>query len=247
MVVPEPISELIEELFASAGVHAVVIGGSRAIGHEQPHSDWDLGVYYRGEPDLSALAARGEVHPPGAWGRIMNGGSWLDVGSIRVDVLLRDLDVVDHWTTEAESGRFEIDGLPGYIAGIPTYSLTAEANLCRPIRGSIETSSFPEALRALGSQRWRFNRDFSLYHAEQHARRGNVAGTLGQAARAVFEEAHARCCAAGTWVLNEKHVVGAAGLDEVPARLQLDGAETSHLVRLVADVRDRLLEASDAV
>ncbi len=243
MLVPPPISELIDELFRGSGVAAVVVGGSRAIGVERPDSDWDVGLYYRGEPDLSALSARGEVFPPGAWGRIMNGGSWLDIGTNRVDVLLRDLDVVDHWTAEAAHGRFEIDGLPGYVAGIPTYSLTAEASLCRPIRGSIEGINFPDALRELGPQRWRFNRDFSLYHAERHARRGNVVGTVGQVARAVFEEAHARCCSTGTWVLNEKHVVSAAGLDDVHTRLVPTGSDERALARLVDDVRARLLDS----
>lgn len=187
--VPEAINDVVDELFASAGVEAVVVGGSRAIGRERPDSDWDVGVYYRGTVDTRPLAALGEVYSPGSWGRIMNGGSWLTIGEMSVDVLLRDLDAVEHWTTEAGKGRFDIDGLPGYVAGIPTYSVTAEASVSRTIRGSLAVETrFPEALGELGPERWRFNRDFSLYHAEMHARRGNAAGAVGQAARAVFEE-----------------------------------------------------------
>lgn len=239
--VPEPLNELIDELYASRGVQAVVIGGSRAVGRERPDSDWDIGVYYRDKVDVSALANRGEVFPPGAWGRIMNGGSWLTVGDVRVDVLLRDLDALDHWTAEAAQGRFDIDGLPGYVAGIPTYTLTAEASVRRSIRGSIEVDSdFPDALREAGPQKWRFNRDFSLYHAEMHAHRENAAGVIGHVARAIFEEAHARCCAASTWVLNEKHVVSAAGLDDIHAQLVVRSPTEADLATFVDCVRERL-------
>jgi hypothetical protein len=53
----------------------VAPGGSRAMETQGPKSDWDLGVYYRGVVDTSALAAKTTVYPPGAWGRIMNGGA----------------------------------------------------------------------------------------------------------------------------------------------------------------------------
>jgi hypothetical protein len=241
VIVPEPLNDLIDELYASPGVKAVVIGGSRAVGRERPDSDWDIGVYYRNKVDLSALETRGEVFPPGAWGRIMNGGSWLTVDDVRVDVLLRDLDALDHWTAEAAEGRFDIDGLPGYVAGIPTYTLIAEASVRRTIRGSIQVDSdFPDALRKAGPQKWRFNRDFSLYHAEMHAHRESTAGVIGHVARAVFEEAHARCCAASTWVLNEKHVVSAAGLDDIHAQLVLTSPTAPNLATFVDHVRERL-------
>lgn len=151
-----------------------------------------------------------------------------------------------NWTAEAADGRFDIDGLPGYVAGIPSYSLTAEASARRTIRGSIDVdTAFPDALRELGPIRWRFNRDFSLYHAQMHARRGNAVGTLGQVARAVFEEAHARCCAGATWVLNEKHLLTTAGLgDDVHQRFMLRAGATADLTRLVDDIRARLADGA---
>lgn len=42
-------------------------------------------------------------------------------------------------------------------------------------------------------------------------------GATGQAARAVMEEAHARVCEQGQWVLNEKRLLTVAGLDGVQA------------------------------
>ena len=122
---PRPVADLCAALGSQRGVLAVALGGSRASGTADAASDWDLGLYYRGEIDLTVLARHGEVHPPGSWGRLMNGGAWLTVDGLKVDVMLRDLDVVGHWSAEAAQGRYEVDALLGYVAGAPTYGLMA--------------------------------------------------------------------------------------------------------------------------
>src|SRR5262245_32012241 len=132
---PPAVAELVDVLAALPGAVAVVLGGSHALGSGDAGSDWDLGLYYRGTIDLTALAARGTVHPPGAWGRLMNGGAWLRCGGEKVDVILRDLDVVEHWTRRAQQGEFEVDALLGYLAGVPTYILSAELASFRPLPG----------------------------------------------------------------------------------------------------------------
>ena len=215
-MLPPPIEALVARLAGMPGAVAVVLGGSRGTAVHDAHSDWDLGVYYRGRLDAAALAELGEVNPPGAWGRIMNGGAWLTVGGEKVDVILRDLDVVEGWCAKAERGEYEVDALLGYLAGIPTYSLRAELVTCRTLRGEVaRPAGFPAALSREGLRRWRFHRDFTLHHAHMRADRGDVVGAVGQIAKAAVEAAHAALCAAGTWVLNEKRIVERAGLSEV--------------------------------
>jgi hypothetical protein len=215
---PPPVEELVEELAAMPGAVAVVLGGSRAAGTSDAGSDWDLGVYYRGALDTSALAARGTVHPPGAWGRIMNGGAWLTCAGMKVDVLLRDLDVVEHWSARAEEGQYEVDFLLSYLAGIPTYSLLAERAVARVLRGALAPAGpFPARLAEAAPERWRFHSRFSLTHARMRAARRDAIGTLGQAARAVIEHAHALLCERRTWVLNEKQIIERAGLEAARA------------------------------
>jgi len=212
-LLPAEVGPLVRTLAALPGAVGIALGGSQGAGGADGGSDWDLGVYYRGAIELSALEAYGEVHPPGSWGRLMNGGAWLRVGETDVDVILRDLDVALHWTRQAESGTFEVDALLGYIAGIPTYSLAAELATGRVLAGELpEVGPMPPRLIETAVQRWRFSRDFSLEHARMHAARGNVVGTVGQAAKAAMEEAHARVCERGRWVLNEKRLLAAAGL-----------------------------------
>jgi hypothetical protein len=220
------------------GTVAVVLGGSRGLGTHQPGSDWDLGLYYRGTIDLTALAARGTVYPPGSWGRIMNGGAWLRCGGEKVDVLLRDLEVVEQWTRRAEQGEFEVDSLLGYLAGIPTYSLSAELASCRPLRGDILVPPFPSKLVVGAPPRWRFCRSFSLDYARVLAKSGSIAGAVGQAAKAVMEEAHAILCERSQWALNEKRLIETAGLTELHGlftKLPNDSASLVRWVDLVAD------------
>jgi len=52
--IPQAITELVDVLAAMPGTIAVVLGGSRAVRSDDKESDWDLGVYYRGEIDLTA-------------------------------------------------------------------------------------------------------------------------------------------------------------------------------------------------
>jgi len=105
--IPPAVAELIEMLAALPGAVAIVLGGSRAVQLEDG-SDWDLGVYYRGAIDLTALSMRGTVFPPGSWGRVMNGGAWLECRGEKVDVILRDLEVVEYWTKRAHEGEIEL-------------------------------------------------------------------------------------------------------------------------------------------
>lgn len=59
-------------------------------------------------------------------GDIVNGGAWLTVDGVKVDLIYRDIDAVTHWTEAAGDGRFEIRREVGYVAGIATYVLAGE-------------------------------------------------------------------------------------------------------------------------
>jgi hypothetical protein len=171
----------------------------------------------------------------------MNGGAWLSLGGTKVDVLLRDIDVVEHWSARAREGTFEIDALLGYVAGVPTYSLLAERAVAVVLRGAMPPAGeYPSRLAETAAERWRFCSAFSLDYARMHAERGNVVGVVGQVAKAVIEEAHARVCAARRWVFNEKHIVELAGLGEAHAWLAGIPSGAGDLVPWLAEVRSRL-------
>jgi hypothetical protein len=233
---PSSIAALAADLAAARGAVAVVLGGSRSTLEADANSDWDLGFYYRGDVDLAVLARYGIVHPPGSWGRLMNGGAWLRLDGLKVDVLLRDLDAVDHWTQLAKRGEFEVDALLGYAAGVPTYLLCAELASCTVLHGTLSAIPFPDALRAAAPPRWRFCRSFSLDYARAHARRGDVVGSVAQSAKAVIEEAHARLCENARWVCNEKRIVMRADLDRLQVLFAEPPRDSGGLAAWVDDV-----------
>ena len=87
---------LVEQVARVPGVIAVTLGGSRARGTARPDSDWDIGLYYRGSIDTAAvreLGYAGHVTEPGEWGRIVNGGGWVEIDGGKGALPHRDLDV----------------------------------------------------------------------------------------------------------------------------------------------------------
>jgi hypothetical protein len=248
---PAAVAELVSVLATSAGVVGVALGGSRATGDADADSDWDLGVYYRGAIDLAPLARHGTVHPPGSWGRIMNGGAWLELAgtgaTLEVDVLLRDLGVVQPLAAAAGRGEFQVEALLGYLAGAPTYTVLAELAIGRTLAGSLPSvDGFPAALAASAPPRWRFATGFSLDHARMRADRGDIVGAVGQVSKAILEAAHAILCARGAWVVNEKRLVERAGLGPLHAVVAAVPVHQALLTEWIEDVRARLDAALDA-
>lgn len=226
------------------GVVAVTLGGSRARGEARPSSDWDFGIYYRDHldpADVVALGWDGHVVPPGAWGRLVNGGAWLTVEGQNVDLLYREVGFVTTWVEEAEAGRFEVDLVGGYLAGMATYVLAGELALARVLYGQLPRPAFPAALRHTAPPWWRGNAAFSLVHADGAAARDAVVECSGQLARAAMAVAQARLAERGEWALSEKGILQRASLAQAEEVLASPGQRADELARSVARMR-RILQ-----
>lgn len=239
---PAPVAALAAQLAALPGAVAVALGGSRATGTHRPDSDWDLGVYYRGSQraldpnDVRRLGLGGYVSELGEWGPIVNGGAWLTVNGLAVDVLYRDLDTIEGWLREAHEGRFEVLLQNGCLVGAPTYLPVGELAIAVPLAGELPRPRFPEALVASAPGRWNGRAQVALMFASSHAVAGDAVCCAGMLAQAVLCVAHGRLAARGEWVLNEKRLVQRAGLDDLQAALASAGATSSELVASVAAV-----------
>src|SRR4051794_8106289 len=218
MELPAPVATLAAQLAGVPGVVAVALGGSRATGTHRPDSDWDLGAYYRGalDPgDIRRLGHAGHVSELGEWGPIVNGGAWLTLDGLAVDVLFRELDTVERWTADAERGAFDIVAQNGHLAGAPTYVPVGELALCRPLAGELPRPAFSDALAEAAPPRWEARAGVALLFAQQHEALGDAVGGIGMLANAVLCAAHARLAARREWVLNEKRLAERAGLGGV--------------------------------
>jgi hypothetical protein len=222
------------------GVVAVTLGGSRATNTAVDGSDWDFGLYYRHRLDpahVEALGWPGRIFAPGDWGSIVNGGAWLTVDGVKVDLIYRDLDEALRWTDAAGHGRFEIHREVGYVAGIATYVLAGELALGRVLVGELPRPDFPPELRRTAPAVWSRLAAGALRTARVHAERRDTVAGLANLGQAVLAAAQGRLAAAGEWILNEKRLVERAGLGGVQA---LFGRPEQGLDALVSGVRDAL-------
>jgi len=215
------------------GIEAVALGGSRARGTHRPDSDWDLGVYYRGSPDLTALVALAseiqgapaEVAGPGEWGPWVNGGAWLTVDGVAVDWILRDLDRVEAVWSDCRAGIFEVGVQPGHPLGFWSPCYVGEVALGRVLddpdgrltRLQEKVRAYPEPLRrALADAVW--EAEFSVAAARKSAPSGDtlhVALCLSKAFGILVQALHAHH---RVWCLNEKGALAsAAALPDTPA------------------------------
>jgi hypothetical protein len=219
--------DLPDRLCAVDGMVAVALGGSRARGEHRPDSDWDLGLYYRGEldvPALRAVAASVADDPdvaltaPGGWGPWVDGGGWLRIGGVAVDWIYRDLDRVSGIWADCRAGRYEVGVQAGHPLGFYSCAYAGEVALCRVLAdptgelGGLreQTSTYPPALAdALVAGGWEAG--FLLAGAAKAATGGDsgyVAGCLFRVIGVLVQVLHAR---AGRWLVNEKGMIAAAG------------------------------------
>ncbi|MFB7914263.1 DUF4037 domain-containing protein [Streptomyces sp. NPDC056061] len=257
-------------LVSLPGMRAVSLGGSRARGTHRPDSDWDLGLYYRGTPDVAALTALAsevqgspaEVAGPGGWGPWVNGGAWLTVDGGAVDWILRDLDRVEAVWSDCREGRFEVGVQAGHPLGFWSPAYPGEVALCHVLAdpgGELtalrhETVAYPEPLRtALVEASW--EAEFSVANARKSASADDplhVSLCLSRAVGVLAQSLHAHH---RTWCLNEKGALAAvSGMPDTPAGFAaragevlrcLDGEAVERAAELVRDVRS-VLAAGEA-
>lgn len=227
------------QLAGVPGVIAVTLGGSRARGEARPESDWDFGLYYRGSidpADIEALGWPGKITGPGGWGPVVNGGAWLTIDGQRVDLCYRDIDEVLQTISDAEAGRFRIEALATYVAGIPSYVLVGELALGKVLTGTLPRPGFPAALAVSAPPRWRQVATMAIRTAAAHALRADPAATVASLGQAALSEAQARLAERREWALNEKGLISRAGLDPVQPVLAAVGSSAAELAGSVSSI-----------
>jgi hypothetical protein len=159
----------------------------------------------------------------------------------QVDLLYRDIDVVQHWIDEAEAGRYEVDQVEGYLAGMASYVLVGELALAEVLAGELPQPGFPRALRDTAPRRWRASAAFSLAVAETAAEHHDIVSCAGLLAKAAIEAAQAALAEKGVWALNERGIVRRAELGaRVEAILAAPGDRAFELARAVTAMRAAL-------
>jgi hypothetical protein len=246
---------MVEALRPVEGLSALVLGGSRARGTAGPTSDYDVGLYYEPDVPVDVEALRSALAPLlddpsstvtriGEWGPWINGGGWLSIGGVEVDLLYRDLGRVRATIADAREGRFSMNYQPGHPHGFCSTIWMGEVATCQPLFdpfGRIaglkrETWPYPEALRQALIARFGWEVDFAIDNAELAARRAERTHIAGCAYRALCCTAQVLFALNGRYLINEKGAVAEAasypitieGLAEAQAELWRDIGEGEH-------------------
>ena len=176
------ITKMVDCLKQVGGVHALVLGGSRARGTETPSSDIDIGIYYDADSGLDMAQLRraaflldddsrdNVMTEIGGWGPWVNGGGWLKVGQMPVDFLYRDLNKVSKVMDQCFAGDITIDYQPGHPHGFISSVYLAEIALCKVLwdpSGLIgemksRTEPYPRTLQKAIIQKFMWEAQFSL-------------------------------------------------------------------------------------
>ncbi|MFI9381558.1 nucleotidyltransferase domain-containing protein [Kutzneria sp. NPDC052558] len=228
------------------GVVGVVLGGSRARGAADEHSDTDLGVYRRGAMDLSALREIAAEWPgsavtePGEWGPWVDGGAWLKTPGAKTDLLWRDLDRVTDILDEVRRGVVRCEAQVGHPLGFFSHAYLAELAtsvvLADPdgalaeIRARLDP--YPAELAEAIEGTYGFEAAFSVGNAAVPAARGDRFSATGFLFRGIGCLVHVLHARAGVWLATEKNAVASAA--------KLPGAPADFAARV-----DRILATTD--
>lgn len=221
---------LVEALRAVPGVRALTLGGSRARGAAVADSDYDIGLYYEASApiDVAALGkvaaalddrlAENLVTPLGGWGPWIDGGGWLLMGGVHVDLLYRDLGRVAAAIDGAHAGKVERFYQPGHPhAFLPTIYMGEVALACvlHDPGGGLEAlrrrcHPYPPALAEALRANFAWEAAFSLANARKSLGRGDVSYLSGCVFRAVACLCQVLFALNGRYLLNEKGAVATA-------------------------------------
>jgi len=199
------LTQVVERVSKIEGIHAIVLGGSRARGTADEHSDIDLGIYYDGKHPFAVTAlgaaakelddrhADGLVTSFGEWGPAVNGGGWLEMRGNHVDFLYREIGAVRDAIEDCVAGRPRSIYQLGHPLGFHIQIYAGEVHVCRPLYDPTNAIAqlkslvreYPEKFRTAAVTKHLFDAEFEISIAAKPAARADVmyvAGCLFRAA-----------------------------------------------------------------
>lgn len=246
------LGRILDSVRCVPGVAALVLGGSRARGTATPHSDYDIGLYYEpGTPlDIAALRAvatalddagpNANVTPVGGWGPWIDGGGWLTIGGVRVDLLYRDLNRVESVIEQCRAGEFERHYQPGHPHAFLSCIYMGEVAYCRALwdpQSLLEelkqrTVPYPEELRAALIRTFTEEAKFALGNARHGSGLGDMHYVIGCVFRAIASLCQILFAINRVYLLNEKGAV--AGVSALAARPERFAARVAAAYKEIA-------------
>lgn len=217
------LSQVLQTFHQVAGIDAIVLGGSHATGTANKNSDIDIGIYYDETTfDLSSfrlLAATLDdqhrnniITEPGEWGPWINGGGWLIINGIAVDILFRNTKKVISVINACIDGTITIDYQCGHPFGFVNSIYMGELAYCKilccnnnlilDLKKRLDT--FPRNYKKAVIERFLWECEFSMQCGTKAISKGDVlyaAGSIFQCAISLLQVLYAMN---EMYMLNEK-------------------------------------------
>ncbi|WP_169082452.1 nucleotidyltransferase domain-containing protein [Paenibacillus sp. PL91] len=259
------LEETVSRLQKIPGLEAIVLGGSRARGTHTPESDIDVGLYYasaypidtgaleEAAADLDDSRQKNLVTRIGEWGPWINGGGWLEIRSVPVDFLYRDLDKVSAVVDDCLQGKISVHYQAGHPHAFCSSIYMGEAAVCKSLwdpNGRIKqlknlTEPYPDALKNAIVSAFLWEADFSLANARKGISRKDVSYVAGHLFRAVSCLTQILFAINKVYLLNEKGAIAAcAAFPRSPDRFE---ARIRHSFTLLTDDKKRMESSIDEV
>lgn len=204
------------------GVEAIVLGGSRATKTENEFSDIDIGIYYNEKLDLSTLkkiaSELDDEHREdcitnlGDWGPWINGGGWLKVDNIPVDILFRDTRKVTQCIEDCKKGIITIDYQCGHPFGFMNSIYMGEIFSCKilysnsnriqQLKDSLKI--FPPTYKNASIQKFLWECEFSLMCGKKAIKKNDIVYASGSIFRSAMCLIYVLYAANEMYSINEK-------------------------------------------
>ncbi|MEA5078803.1 MAG: nucleotidyltransferase domain-containing protein [Anaerolineaceae bacterium] len=207
------------------GLQAVVLGGSRATGTDQPGSDIDVGLYYDESLDLDQLQLAAQkldddhrtnlVAPPGGWGNWVNGGGWLVVDGVHLDLILRETARVKQAVLECDEGIVSSHYQPGHPHAFTNVMYRGELAICKMLWAASDellelkrhAELYPEKLKYSLLNFFGFEMGFSLDLAKNYVLKEDRYYVMAHLVRSVSALNQVLFALNEKYCLNEKKAV----------------------------------------
>lgn len=216
-------TQIVHSFFGVAGIDAIVLGGSRATGTANKDSDIDIGIYYDKELfDLSLFKQKAVslddehqknvITNPGEWGPWINGGGWLKIDGIAVDILFRDTQKVISVIDDCIDGKISIDYQCGHPFGFVNSIYMGEIAYCKILSNNNSLISkqknrlkdFPENYRKAAIAKFLWECEFSQQCGRKAIGKGDILYAAGSLFRSAVSLLQVLYAINGMYMLNEK-------------------------------------------
>lgn len=217
------LTQIIHAFIGVTGIDAIVLGGSRATGTADKASDIDIGIYYdEASFDLALFKQKAillddehrkdAIADPGDWGPWINGGGWLKIEGIAVDILFRNTRKVIAVINDCINGKISIDYQCGHPFGFVNSIYMGEVACCRILssnNGLISEQKkrlieFPESYRKATIEKFLWECEFSQQCGRKAVGKRDILYAAGSLFRCAISLLQVLYAINGMYMLNEK-------------------------------------------